>query len=427
MPRVHIQTLGCAKNAVDSDKAVARLCGAGWEVSDDACSADLILVNTCAFIEAARRESVEAVLAATDGARPGARVVVMGCLAERYRDELAQAIPSVEVAGFADYPALLRGLGDGGAGAARTSLEFFDLPDRPSPGTPWAYVKVAEGCDRACAFCAIPLIRGRQRSRRPESIEFEVRGLVAAGVSEIVLVSQDLVWYGRDAGEPGSLVPLLRRLSRVVGLRRLRLLYLYPRDVSPELVAEMASNPAVVPYFDLSLQHAHRATLKAMRRWGSGRLFLDLLGRIREAAPEAACRSTFIVGHPGEDDAAFAELCDFIGEARLDWMGFFPFSPEEGTAAFDLEAPSAVETRGRLAEVEALADAVMSERAAAWVGRRLEVLVDEPSSARSFREAPEIDGVVRVPGGEMGEYLEVMVEEAWGTELRARPLPRGGA
>jgi ribosomal protein S12 methylthiotransferase len=424
VPRVHIHTLGCAKNQVDSDKVVARLSGAGWEVCDDPSSSDLVLVNTCAFIEAARRESIDAVLVATEAAGTDARVVVMGCLAQRYGADLKQAIPEVEVCGFEGYPELLLRLGDTQKSAPRSSLQFFDLPDRPAPFAPWAYVKVAEGCDRSCAFCAIPLIRGRQRSRSLTSIEVEARGLVESGVSEIVLVSQDLAWYGRDTGGR-ALVPLLQRLSRLDGLRRLRLLYLYPKDVGEELLHEMTDNPVIVPYFDLSLQHASRPTLRTMRRWGSGERFLELLGRIRRLAPDAACRSTFIVGHPGEDDRAFEELCEFVGEARLDWMGFFAFSPEEGTGSFELAAPSPAETRGRLAEVEGLAEAVMSERAAAWIGRHLEVLVDAPGSARSFREAPEVDGIVHVEGGLPGDYRTVLVEGAWGTELSGRFTDRG--
>jgi ribosomal protein S12 methylthiotransferase len=425
VPRVHIQTLGCAKNAVDSDKAVARLRSAGWDECDSAATADLVVVNTCSFIGEARRESVDAVLAARDAASPGARVVVMGCLAERYGTELADAVAGIEVAGievagFEDYPALLRSFGDDSG--PRSSLEFFDLPDRPAPDVPWAYVKVAEGCDRTCAFCAIPLIRGKQRSRRPESIELEVRGLVAGGASEIVLVAQDLVWFGKDMGEPGSLLPLLQRLSAIDGVRRVRLLYLYPSGVSEALIAEMAANPVVMPYFDLSLQHADKGALSAMRRWGSGEQFLSLLARVRDAVPDAAFRSTFIVGHPGETDAGFDTLCEFVAEARLDWMGFFPWSPEEGTAAFASadQAPSPAEVRDRLGEVEALADAVMAERAASFVGRALEVLVDRPGEGRSYREAPEVDGLIRLPGGQAGEYRSVTIEDAWGTELRAR-------
>ena len=299
-PSFWVETLGCPKNAVDSDKVVASLLADGLLPADRAQDADLVVVNTCAFVEAARQESIDTVLALTDARKAGAKLVVTGCMAERYGDELAAALPEVDaVVGFADEGALAdwvpvpapkrRPTGsvpERPTGSVperpRGVRDLLELP-RPAPSVPWAYLKVAEGCDRACAFCAIPSFRGKQRSRTPESIEAEARGLVEQGVAELVLVAQDLAWYGRDAGAPGSLAPLLRRLDTLAphGLARIRLLYLYPSEVRDPLVATMLELATVVPYFDLSLQHADARLLRRMKRWGSGDRFLSSIGAIR--------------------------------------------------------------------------------------------------------------------------------------------------
>ncbi len=280
-----IETLGCPKNAVDSDKVAASLLADGLQAAGSAGEADLVVVNTCAFVEAARAESIETVLALADARRPGARLVVTGCLAERHGAELAAALPEVDaVVGFAGEGSIsevvLRRPPKGGP------RDLLELP-RPAPSAPWAYVKVAEGCDRTCAFCAIPSFRGKQRSRRPEAIEAEARALVAGGARELVLVAQDLAWYGRDAGESGALTPLLRRLDRLAadGLLRLRLLYLYPSQVRDPLVSTMLELPTVVPYFDLSLQHAAPGLLRRMQRWGSGERFAAIIEGIRAQQP----------------------------------------------------------------------------------------------------------------------------------------------
>ena len=284
--RFYVETLGCPKNAVDSDKVVASLLADGLVPTDRPDDADLVVVNTCAFIDAARQESIEVALGLAEVKRPGARLVVTGCMAERYGDELAAALPEADaVVGFEGEgriaEVVLRGRKPSGV------RDLLELP-RPAPRAPWAYVKVAEGCDRACAFCAIPSFRGAQRSRTPESIEAEVASLLAGGVAEIVLVAQDLAWYGRDVGEPGSLAPLLHRLDRLAvdGLQRVRLLYLYPSEVKDPLVASMLELPTVVPYFDLSLQHAAPGLLRRMKRWGSGDRFLAAIDAIRVQEPD---------------------------------------------------------------------------------------------------------------------------------------------
>ncbi|HEY7105510.1 MAG TPA: radical SAM protein [Acidimicrobiia bacterium] len=270
--RFYVETLGCPKNAVDSDKVAASLVADGLEPAAAPDDADLLVVNTCAFIEAARQESIDTILSLAARRNPGAKLVVTGCLAERAGDELAAALPEVDaVVGFAGEGALAHAVPVGMPRPKPAGVrDLLELP-RAAPSVPWAYVKVAEGCDRACAFCAIPSFRGKQRSRTPESIEAEVRALVEGGVAEVVLVAQDLAWYGRDAGEPGSLSPLLHRLDALAaeGLARLRLLYLYPSEVREPLVSTMLELPTVVPYFDLSLQHADATLLRAMKRWGA--------------------------------------------------------------------------------------------------------------------------------------------------------------
>jgi ribosomal protein S12 methylthiotransferase len=403
--RFWVETLGCPKNAVDSDKVSASLLADGLFPAPCAEEADVVVVNTCAFVEAARAESIDAVLALSDRRREGARLVVTGCLAERYGQELAAALPEADaVVGFAREGSIAEVVLRRPPAGVRDLLE---LP-RPPPRAPWAYVKVAEGCDRTCAFCAIPSFRGRQRSRAPEAVEAEARALVAGGARELVLVAQDLASYGRDAGQPGALVPLLQRLDAMAGegLVRLRLLYLYPSQVREPLVGAMVDLPVVAPYFDLSLQHASEPLLRRMRRWGSGERFLDAIDGIRAREPEAAFRSSFIVGFPGETEDDHDELLAFLEAAALDWAGFFPFCPEEGTpaAAMDGAVPGPV-MEERLRELSEVQDRLTQAARDSLVGTRVDVLVDGREDGapvgRTHREAPEIDGIVRLggPGG----------------------------
>jgi ribosomal protein S12 methylthiotransferase RimO len=425
-PRVWVTTLGCAKNQVDTEKIIARLGAAGYRCAPHPADADVVMVNTCAFIEAARRESVDAVLEAADTRKPGARLVVLGCMAQRYQAELAAALPEADaVIGLERYgdlvPELDRLTGrESGTRASGPSDILFDVR-RPVPESPYAYVKVAEGCDKTCAFCAIPSIRGRQRSRPPANIAEEVAGLAGAGVAELVLVAQDLAAYGRDLGAAGGILGLLRTLSAVDGVRRLRLLYLYPREVTPALVEEMAGNPVVAPYFDLSLQHVSGRLLRAMSRPGSGDRHLGLIGAIRRADPGAALRSSFILGFPGETEVEVEDLAGFLAEARLDWAGFFAFSPEEGTPAAALAGriPGA-EVAERLRHLQAVQDEITAERSAEQVGREVTVLVDQVEDGvpvgRSHREAPEIDGMILLDAGAPGDWLRARITGSYGAD-----------
>ena len=460
-----IETLGCPKNSVDSDKIAGSLLAGGLEPAAAAGDAELVVVNTCAFIEAAREESIETILTIAETRAAGARLVVTGCLAERHGAELAEALPEVDlVAGFG-VPVQLRSgprwrpsaaaaaasaaaapvaasaapvAAEAAAAAAAgvPSLDLLELPRRRA-SAPWAYVKVAEGCDRQCGFCAIPSFRGPQRSRRPEAITAEVERLVAEGVHEIVLIAQDLASYGRDrsaavpgpkgegrgSGQPGvgrgaDLRSLVERVGGLVP--RVRLLYLYPSSLDDALIATVAAS--AVPYFDLSLQHASTRLLRRMRRPGGRLRFLERIGAIRAAAPGAALRSSFIVGYPGESEEDHDELLALLREAELDWAGFFAFSPEEGTYAAGLEgAPDAGLVAERLRECSELQDAITAAKRSALIGERIEVLVDGRGRARSYREAPEIDGVVRVPRTlAVGSFATVEVVSAAGPDLVAR-------
>jgi ribosomal protein S12 methylthiotransferase len=481
---VAIVTLGCGRNEVDSQNAAGLLAASGYRVVADPEQADAVVVNTCAFVEAAKRESIETVLdAATLKEHGRARtVLVTGCLAERYTEELRAELPEADaIVPFADYgrlPELLGGPTDGhgspdgsgspnGSGSSNGSATSAQrtlvpvgrralpmvfptpagaaFPARAAARGPVALVKLAEGCDRDCSFCAIPSFRGRFRSRRPTEILDEVAWLAGQGVSEVCLVAENSTSYGKDLGGREALIHLLSDLATVDGLRRVRLNYLQPDELTPGLLEEMAANPVVCSYFDLSLQHASAPVLRRMRRGGSAEGFLDLVGRIRALDPDAAFRSNFILGFPGEREADVAELEGFLEAARLDWVAFFAWSPEDGTAALGLDdrVPAAT-AEARVERVQELQDRLLAEAQDAWVGRPLEVLVervedDGTAEGRSFREAPDADGVVRVadatarrgPGNpegvprwagsvRVGEYLPVVVTAAQGPELLAR-------
>jgi ribosomal protein S12 methylthiotransferase len=414
--RFFIHTLGCPKNQVDSDKIVGTLLDDGMEPVVSADAADLIVVNTCAFIEEAREESINTILAIEDERSPDAQLVVTGCMAERYGDELADALPEVDqVAGFG-VPVNLSLKPIGLHAEAAPLLPKLDLLNlrRPPSALPWAYVKIAEGCDRSCGFCAIPSFRGPQNSRKADSILREVEEL---DVREVVLVAQDLASYGKDRGEGGSIVPLVDKVAAVVD--RVRLLYLYPSDLTENLIEAVLATG--VPYFDLSLQHVSKPHLRRMRRWGDGDRFLERISRIRELAPDAAFRSNFIVGYPGETEDDQAQLVQWLEDAQLDWCGLFTYSKEEGTYAADLdnEVPRNLMLE-RHAELSEIQDGITAAHNDEMVGSRVRILVDSPGIGRSHREAPEIDGVVHVSEDlAVGEFHDVKLTWSDGPDLGA--------
>ena len=414
--RFYVETLGCPKNDVDSDKIVGTLLADGLIATDDPSLADLVVVNTCAFIEDARKESIDTVLALGAQRKEGARLVVTGCMAERYGAELAEALPEVDqVAGFG-VPVQMGRKPISVSAAPIPSFDLLNLP-RPKSTAPWAYIKIAEGCDRNCGFCAIPSFRGPQRSRDISQILHEVDEL---GAKEIVLIAQDLASYGKDRPSElgaGSIVPLVRAVTAKV--QRTRLLYLYPSDLSDELIAAILDTG--VPYFDLSLQHVSKTHLRRMRRWGDGERFLKRINDIRALAPDAAFRSNFIVGYPGETEEDHDQLLQFVEDAQLDWCGFFTFSPEEGTHAMTLPDHVPAELMNeRIAELREMQDNITANRRDALIGRTVEVLVDEVGIGRTHWEAPSIDGIVHVSRDlPVGEFATVLIVDAMGPDLVA--------
>jgi ribosomal protein S12 methylthiotransferase len=429
-----VETLGCPKNHVDSDKVTGQLLRDGFIAAPSPDGADLVVVNTCAFIDEARRESIDVILDLAGRKGETSRLVVTGCMAERYGEEITDALPEVDlVAGFGESLTASVPVSLGKKSHAVRTSELLELPRTPT-STPWAYLKVAEGCDRICGFCAIPSFRGPQRSRTVESLVREVETLkngAEVPLREVVLIAQDLASFGRDRsggrnGDPDDFSraakageqPILEALEALRGaVDWIRLLYLYPSGLTPALIEKMVESG--VPYFDLSLQHVTRPMLKQMRRFGDGDKFLERISAIRDLAPEAAFRSSFIVGYPGETEADHDALLSFISEAQLDWAGFFPYSAEEGTYAAGLadQVPKKLVDE-RLREVRELQDEITFARRDDLIGETMTVLVDKPGQARSTREAPEIDGVIVVPTSlKAGTMVDVEIVAAMGTDL----------
>ncbi|WIV62230.1 30S ribosomal protein S12 methylthiotransferase RimO [Amycolatopsis nalaikhensis] len=449
---VSLVTLGCARNEVDSDELAARLGESGWRLAEPGAEADVVVVNTCGFIEAAKKESIDTVLAASG---KGAKVVAVGCMAERYGRELADALPEADaVLSFDDYPEIGDRIQDvlhGKPPEAHTPRDRRTLlpltpVQRPAAvaahvpghgpasgprvlrhrlgGGPIAPLKLASGCDRRCTFCAIPSFRGAFVSRPPAEILAEAEWLAGHGVRELVLVSENSTSYGKDLGDLQALEKLLPKLAGIVD--RVRVSYLQPAELRPSLVETIAGTSGVVPYFDLSFQHASGPVLRRMRRFGDRERFLGLLDRIRALAPKAGVRSNFIAGFPGETDADFAELKRFLEEARLDVAGVFGYSDEDGTEAAGLpdKVPSPVRAR-RVEELSVLADELGARRAQERVGSVVEVLVGTGGRGWAAHQAPEIDGHVTFPAGtpEPGALVRAEVTGSNGVDLTARVLP----
>lgn len=464
--RVALLTLGCARNEVDSEELAARLDADGWELTTDGEAADVVVVNTCGFVEKAKQDSIDTLLAAAD---TGAKVVATGCMAQRYGRELASSLPEADaILGFDDYPDISARLTAVMAGEAheshvpqdrRTLLPLTPVQRRDAglitPGHgeidvdvhtpahlrprlrkrldngPVASLKLASGCDRRCAFCAIPSFRGAFVSRTPDEVLAEAEWLAGTGVRELFLVSENSTSYGKDLGDPRALDKLLPQLAAVAGIVRVRVSYLQPAETRPGLVEVIANTPGVAAYFDLSFQHSSEAVLRRMRRFGSTGRFLELLASVRSIAPEAGARSNVIVGFPGETRADVAELERFLTDARLDAIGVFEYSDEDGTEAADLDGKvsSAAITR-RYARVSALAEELCNQRAEDRIGSTVEVLVEsidrDGIEGRSAHQAPEVDGSTMLEGGHLtvrvGDLVRAKVVASNGVDLVASPL-----
>lgn len=456
---VAVVTLGCARNEVDSEELAGRLAADGWILVDDVESAEVALVNTCGFIESAKKDSIDALLEANSLKGHGVTraVVAVGCMAERYGEELAKALPEADaILGFDDYRDISARLQSIVAGEKHFSHTPKDrralLPIAPVErsavrdallGTsavgaggslfrkrlgdaPWAPLKIASGCDRRCSFCAIPYFRGSFLSRRPLEIIEEAKWLAGEGVSELFLVSENTTSYGKDLGDLRLMEKILPELSEIDGITRIRLSYLQPAEMRPSLLQAMIENEKVAPYFDLSFQHASGSVLRAMRRFGDSEKFLHLISQIRALSPQAGIRSNVIVGFPGETEVDYQELIEFISKANLDAIGVFGYSDEDDAEALNL--PNKVDPdliRHRVDKLSTLVDELATERAASRVGEQLLVLIEdgELQEGRAAHQGPEVDGTTSFVSTHysVGQYVTARVVDSLGADLIAQP------
>ncbi|MGI8901705.1 MAG: 30S ribosomal protein S12 methylthiotransferase RimO [Nocardioides sp.] len=471
---VALVTLGCARNEVDSEELAGRLEAGGFRLVEDASDAETVVVNTCGFVEAAKKDSVDTLLEAADLKVDGGTraVVAVGCLAERYGKDLAESLPEADaVLGFDDYPDIadrLRSILAGEQHHPHTpqdrrrllpiaptqrqdagvelavpghTIAAPDLPESATPttgpravrrrldGGPVAPLKLASGCDRRCSFCAIPSFRGAFVSRRPGDVLGEARWLAEQGVKELFLVSENSTSYGKDLGDLRLLETMLPELAAVVGVERVRVSYLQPAETRPGLISAIAATPGVAPYFDLSFQHASHPVLRRMRRFGDPDSFLGLLDQIRSQAPAAGVRSNVIVGFPGETEEDLQVLCEFLEAGRLDVVGVFGYSDEDGTEAASYDDKLAEdEIRERAEHVTRLVEELTAQRAEERLGERVDVLVESVDGAtaegRAAHQGPEVDGITTVTGlpvgTRVGDLLPAVVTATDGVDLVAR-------
>jgi len=410
MNKVTLITFGCAKNLVDSEVMVGCLHGAGYETIAEAAKADIVVLNTCGFISAAKDEAETAIQEALRLKKKfrNKKIIVAGCFVERYESQLKTAYPDVDAwLGVKDFDQIVKIIeGRTYSGSGRTFLYGHETPRAISTPASWAYVKISEGCSHRCSFCAIPLIKGAYRSRPISSITEEVRRLAARGVKEINLISQDTTYFGRDREKPGNLVGLLEQLIRIQGIEWIRLLYGYPEEITDALI-EIMREPKICPYFDIPFQHSDPAIIRRMRRAMDGRRALNLLDRIRKTLPDASFRTSVIVGFPGEGREEFARLQSFVRAARFDHLGVFTYSKEDGTRACrfgdSITESTKKSRRDRILEIQA---GISAEKLRTFVGRSIDVLIDGIWKddrrfliGRSRFQAPEVDGIVLVQPG----------------------------
>lgn len=456
---VAVVTMGCARNEVDSEELAGRLAADGWTLVDDVELAEVALVNTCGFIESAKKDSIDALLEANSLKGHGVTraVVAVGCMAERYGQELAKALPEADaILGFDDYKDISARLQSIMAGNSHTPHVPRDrrslLPIAPVDraavrdeefqsalgaggsllrkrlgNAPWAPLKIASGCDRRCSFCAIPYFRGAFVSRRPTEILDEARWLSTNGVSELFLVSENTTSYGKDLGDLTLMEKLLPDFAAISGVELIRLSYLQPAEMRPSLLQAMISTPKVAPYFDLSFQHTSATVLRRMRRFGDSEKFLHLITQIRALSPEAGIRSNFIVGFPGETQEDFDDLANFITQAKLDAVGIFGYSDEDDTEALKLENKVAPEVIAQRVEtLSSLADEMVSLRAQARIGETVRVLIEdaELQEGRAAHQGPEVDGTTSFIGTNfaVGQYVDAVIIDSMGADLVAQAI-----
>jgi ribosomal protein S12 methylthiotransferase len=441
MKTVRIITLGCAKNEVDSEEIAGVLANKGFRVNATAEFADVTVINTCGFLQAARDEGIATIRAAVKEKRSGktGKVIVAGCLAQRMGKDIAKLAPGADayvgvghMERFDEIVELTMDSDDTFFEIPPPHHRWASIPTRARSGAPWsAYLKISEGCDHKCTFCTIPSFRGMHQSKPIERVESEAKHLARTGVREINLIAQDVTQYGYDLYKEFTLPKLLGRLNDVEGIEWIRLLYFYPNRLTDEVIDAMANLDKVLPYIDIPLQHVHPDVLRSMKRPWDGDRYLKILEKLRLAMPDCAIRTTFIVGFPGETERHFDYLLDWMKDATLDRVGAFMFSREAGTPAYDLpnQVPAKVK-RSRYDRLMKTQQLISLEKNRSWIGKRIQVLIEQSAdenwmSGRSFRDAPEIDGLVFVQGTEQpGEIIETEVTDAEEYDLYARPIRR---
>lgn len=420
-------SLGCAKNLVNSEQMLYLMDEAGYELVSEPDGAGLVIVNTCGFIDAAKSEAIDTILEMAELKKAGrlGGIIVTGCLSERYKDSISEELPEIDsVLGVSNFGDIVAAADAVCAGRrlrlfANQSAPIDEIPRLISTGPGWAYLRIAEGCDNFCAFCAIPFIRGRYRSRKIEDIIDEAKELADHGVKELIVIAQDITRYGTDLYGKRCLAKLCSELSKIDGIEWLRLHYLYPDQFDDELIDELATNDKIVKYLDIPIQHINDSILKAMNRRGTGGEIRALFKTLRERIPGLVLRTSLITGLPGEGEAEFEELCEYLKEARIERVGVFPFSPEEGTRAAGMERVSQEEAERRAELIMELQAPIMDEFCAGFVGKTIRVLCDgfdEDSgllSGRSYADSPDIDGQVLFSGscGE-GNMTNVLIQSA---------------
>ncbi len=423
--RIGFVSLGCAKNLVNSEQMMFLLSDAGFDVSGDTENVDAVVVNTCGFIDSAKAEAIDTILDLAQGKAAGSigKIVVTGCLAERYKDEILKEMPEVDavcgVGSFSDIVDIVKRTLEG---EHVTRYGDIDAPEQETgrvltTSPLWEYIKIAEGCDNRCAYCIIPYLRGRFRSRRVEDIVSEAQLLAENGIRELIVVAQDITRYGLDIYGERALAGLLKSLAEIQGIEWIRLHYLYPDEIDDELIDVIAGEPKILKYLDIPIQHINDRILKTMCRRGTGEEIRSLFKKLRERIPGVVLRTSLIAGLPGEGEEEFAELCDFLREAKIERVGVFPFSPEEGTPAAKMSYPDEDTARRRAEAIMDIQDGIMEEFNASRIGTVTRVLVEEFDgtyySGRSFAESPDIDGRIMFTSDTLvtGDFADVVITD----------------
>ena len=421
-------SLGCAKNQVDCERMMYRVQEAGYQVQPDVVGCDVVVINTCGFIDSAKTEAIDHILQMAQLKAQGliGKILVTGCLSQRYQNEILQEMPEVDgVLGTGSYDRIVQAISELLQDQPVCRFDSIDMPEVETGRiltTPehYAFIKIAEGCDNRCSYCIIPYLRGKFRSRQMDDVLYEARLLADSGVKELIVVAQDTSRYGTDLAEHKRLLPqLLRELCKIEGFRWIRLHYVYPDEIDDELIEVIAAEPKIVKYLDIPIQHCNDKILKLMNRRGDGRFLKTLFAKLRSRIPDLVLRTSVITGLPGEGEAEFAELCEFLKEQRLERVGAFPFSPEDGTPAAEMDHPDLETAQHRAQMVEMLQSSIMDEYNGAMIGNTLEVLVDGYDEeyaqyfGRTYADSPDIDGRVWIATDEPiseGSFVKVCID-----------------